>query len=53
MISSSSDPTAPPAPALLARQPIFDRDTDIVAYELLYRERYRDSAEVIDGDNTT
>ena len=35
MILSSSDPIAPSAPALLARQPIFDRDGDSATSDVL------------------
>lgn len=38
---------------LLARQPIFDRDTSVVAYELLFRHVNPDEARVVDGDFAT
>ena len=38
---------------LLARQPIFDRDTKVVAYELLFREVNPERADVVDGDFAT
>ena len=38
---------------LLARQPIFDRDTKVVAYELLFREVNPGRADVVDGDFAT
>ena len=38
---------------LLARQPIFDRNTKVVAYELLFREVNPERADVIDGDIAT
>ena len=38
---------------LLARQPIFDRDTKVVAYELLFRAVNPERADVVDGDFAT
>jgi EAL and modified HD-GYP domain-containing signal transduction protein len=38
---------------LLARQPIFDRDTNVVAYELLFRQLNPNEAQVVDGDFAT
>ena len=38
---------------LLARQPIFDRNTEVVAYELLFREFDPEQANVLDGDRAT
>ena len=38
---------------LLARQPIFDRSTTVVAYELLFREVNAERADVVDGDFAT
>lgn len=37
----------------IARQPIFNRDRDIIAYELLYRNPKTKTAEQIDGDHAT
>jgi EAL and modified HD-GYP domain-containing signal transduction protein len=51
---NASKPAAPNTlPALLARQPIFDCDTNIVAYELLFRQVHADNAGVVDGDSAT
>lgn len=38
---------------LLARQPIFDINTEVVAYELLFREFDPEQADVLDGDRAT
>ena len=38
---------------LLARQPIFDTDIEVVAYELLFREFDAENANVVDGDRAT
>ena len=38
---------------LLARQPIFDRNIKVVAYELLFREVNPERADVVDGDFAT
>ncbi len=38
---------------LLARQPIFDRQLKVIAYELLYRNDDRDEADFLDGDQAT
>jgi c-di-GMP phosphodiesterase len=38
---------------LLARQPIFNAEVEIVAYELLFREFDSDEARVVDGDQAT
>lgn len=37
----------------VARQPIFDRNLDVFAYELLFRRADMASADVIDGDRAT
>lgn len=37
----------------IARQPIFNRNRDIVAYELLYRDPKTKTASMIDGDHAT
>lgn len=36
---------------LLARQPIFDRDTSVVAYELHFRQVSPEEAQVVDDDS--
>jgi EAL and modified HD-GYP domain-containing signal transduction protein len=38
---------------LLARQPIFNRDLGVIAYELLYRTSNTNSIDVIDGEKAT
>lgn len=38
---------------LLARQPIFDRDMEVFAYELLYRQEGSDRSNVCDGDSAS
>ena len=38
---------------LLARQPIFDRDLNISAYELLFRSDMNNQANFLDGDSAT
>jgi EAL and modified HD-GYP domain-containing signal transduction protein len=38
---------------LMARQPIFDRDSQVVAYELLFRQDMEEAANVQDGDFST
>ena len=38
---------------LLARQPIFNVDIEVIGYELLFREFYADEAKVVDGDRAT
>ncbi len=38
---------------LLARQPIFDRQLKVIAYELLYRSDDEDEADFLDGDQAT
>lgn len=38
---------------LMARQPIFDRELKVIAYELLYRNDDRDEADFLDGDQAT
>lgn len=38
---------------LLARQPIFDRQLKVIAYELLYRNDDRDEADFLNGDQAT
>ena len=38
---------------LLARQPIFDRDLNISAYELLFRSDMNNQASFLDGDSAT
>lgn len=41
---TAQSPTVAPADLLVARQPIFDRQVEVVAYELLAREKDTDSA---------
>jgi len=56
MLSARPEPTstAPPAAtALVARQPIFDRDRRVYAYELLYRAAGQQHADVRDGEHAT
>jgi c-di-GMP phosphodiesterase len=38
---------------VIGRQPIFNRDRDVVAYELLFRSNSENRANVIDGDMAT
>lgn len=38
---------------LLARQPIFNVDIEVIGYELLFREFDADEAKVVDGDRAT
>ena len=38
---------------LIGRQPIFNRNLDVVAYELLYRSSSTNRADVVDGDEAT
>ncbi|WP_026337727.1 EAL and HDOD domain-containing protein [Teredinibacter turnerae] len=38
---------------LFARQPIFDRSYEVVAYELLFRQSHANAAEITDGDMAT
>lgn len=38
---------------LLARQPIFNRDMEVFAYELLYRQEGSNSADCCDGDSAS
>ncbi|KAA3626993.1 MAG: HDOD domain-containing protein [Proteobacteria bacterium] len=38
---------------LIARQPIYDRDLQVVGYEVLYRSKREDIADIIDGDSAT
>lgn len=38
---------------LMARQPIFDRQLKVIAYELLYRNDDRDEADFLDGDQAS
>ena len=38
---------------LMARQPIYDKDVNVVAYELLFRQVNQNTAEVVDGDAAT
>ncbi|MDP1796331.1 MAG: HDOD domain-containing protein [Planctomycetaceae bacterium] len=38
---------------IVGRQPIFNRDRDVVAYELLFRSNAENQANVIDGDVAT
>jgi EAL and modified HD-GYP domain-containing signal transduction protein len=40
-------------PVCVARQPIFDADMCVAAYELLYRGNNADAANVVDGDAAT
>ncbi len=37
----------------IGRQPIFDRNLNVTAYELLFRSSEKNSADVIDGDSAT
>lgn len=51
-----SESTYPPRPVqsvLVARQPIYDRDINVFAYEILYRHRHVDQAVFGDGDAAT
>lgn len=41
------------AQVLMARQPIFDRDLKVIAYELLYRNNEKDEANFLDGDQAS
>ena len=41
------------ATIFLARQPIYDRQMGVYAYELLYRNKVSSQADVIDGDRAT
>ena len=41
------------AETLVARQPIFDRNMDVVAYELLFRRGNAEQANVVDHDQAT
>ena len=41
------------ATIFLARQPIYDRQLSVFAYELLYRKKITDQADVTDGDIAT
>ena len=38
---------------VVGRQPIFDRDRNVVAYELLFRSSAENRANVLDGDMAT
>ena len=38
---------------LIARQPIYDDQVNVVAYELLFRQGSREQADVVDGDSAT
>ena len=40
-------------PVLMARQPIFDSEVGVVAYELLFRQTDLNEAPVTDGDSAT
>ncbi len=40
-------------PVLMARQPIFDNEVGVVAYELLFRQSENNEARVTDGDSAT
>ena len=37
----------------VGRQPIFDRDSNLYAYELLFRDGSENAAGVVDGDQAT
>lgn len=37
----------------IARQPIYDRDLDVFAYELLFRNNQQNRAGIVDGDQAT
>ncbi|MGE3313795.1 MAG: EAL and HDOD domain-containing protein [Planctomycetaceae bacterium] len=50
-VTSSS--AAPARQSYLARQAIYDRDLNAVAYELLYRNGSENQAAVVDGDQAT
>lgn len=47
------DVSCPNMNVFVARQPIFDNNLQVCAYELLYRSSDVDSAQVIDGDEST
>ena len=51
----ASTPLSTPAVAIyIGRQPIYDRDLNVVAYELLYRSSQQDNwADVTDGEHAT
>jgi len=57
MPSARPKPSAPStgtgSTALVARQPIFDRERNVHAYELLYRSAGQDFADVRDGEHAT
>lgn len=44
---------APSTDILMARQPIFDREMRVVAYELLYRSSGTNAAQIFDGNQAT
>ncbi len=43
----------PQSQILMARQPIFDRQLKVIAYELLYRGENPEEADFLDGDHAT
>jgi len=45
--------TSAAAETLVARQPIFDRNMEVVAYELLFRRNNAEQADVVDHDQAT
>jgi EAL and modified HD-GYP domain-containing signal transduction protein len=52
------EPTPPPTEikqekVFVARQPIFDRQMTVIGYELLYRDRHSETADVQDNDAAT
>ena len=51
--NESIDVVMPNQRTLLARQPIFDRDLNISAYELLFRSDLNNQAVFLDGDSAT
>jgi len=52
--SPTTAATAPvSAETLVARQPIFDRNMEVVAYELLFRRNNAEQADVVDHDQAT
>jgi EAL and modified HD-GYP domain-containing signal transduction protein len=53
-LSDKKQPTAAPTNVYVGRQPIFDRNLKVYAYELLYRSTQQNAANVgLDGDNAT
>jgi len=51
--TSTESTPHPNEQVLMARQPIYDGKSKIVAYELLFRQFENKTAEVVDGDNAT